>query len=490
MSACVKGSNPVVGDRVLVEASYTPNMHFKWNATRIQVLSVKATSPTSSSGQSSSVSGYNGSSGGYNAVPPPPPPSEASGYGRSDNGAGSGYSRPDNFSRGGGDSYGGRDFARPDSFSRPERFGRSDNSNYGRNDNFGRDARQKATSGRGRERSREKDKEDDEIERKRRREERLREREKEEKKASPVRKRSRSPKARRRSRVVPRYMVQIPKIALDLANADVLELRRRYSNLYIPSDFFFTSTKWVDSFPPDKPFALNKSCSFHVMGKDIEPVTENTAVLEPPDADYSFSAKVMLMSVPGMDELYQKCCGVLEDKEKRDKDRDSEERDYIHPTRLINFLVGLRGKNETMAIGGPWSPSLDGANPDKDPAVLIKTAIRTCKALTGVDLSNCTQWYRFVELYYRRGTGEHKGKPSSARVETVVLFLPDIWSCLPTRLEWDNLQASYRRRWEGLNSPASDEATATADACGGKKEDKDDNQSGNEENDEKALLFH
>lgn len=97
------------------------------------------------------------------------------------------------------------------------------------------------------------------------------------------------------------------------------------------------------------------------------------------------------MSVPTIEELYQKCCGLAEEKDKRD-DGDDREGDYTHPTRLINFLVGLRGKNETMAIGGPWSPSLDGENPDKDPSVLIKTAIRTCKALTGIDLSNCTQW--------------------------------------------------------------------------------------------------
>lgn len=96
------------------------------------------------------------------------------------------------------------------------------------------------------------------------------------------------------------------------------------------------------------------------------------------------------MSVPAMEEIYSKCCCMAEDKER--KDRDSEDRDLVHPTRLINFLVGLRGKNETMAIGGPWSPSLDGENPEKDPSVLIKTAIRTCKALTGIDLSNCAQW--------------------------------------------------------------------------------------------------
>lgn len=95
----------------------------------------------------------------------------------------------------------------------------------------------------------------------------------------------------------------------------------------------------------------------------------------------------MLISMPAMEEIYKRCCGVSED---RDPDRD-----YVHPTRLINFLVGLRGKNETMAIGGPWSPSLDGPNPEKDPSVLIRTAVRTCKALTGIDLSSCTQWYAF-----------------------------------------------------------------------------------------------
>lgn len=74
--------------------------------------------------------------------------------------------------------------------------------------------------------------------------------------------------------------------------ADVLEVRRRYANIYIPSDFFFSNFRWVDAFPPDKPFTLNKPSSFHIMNKDIEPLVKNEAVLEPPDADYLFSAKV------------------------------------------------------------------------------------------------------------------------------------------------------------------------------------------------------
>lgn len=61
-SCCVKGSSPQVGDRVLVEAVYNANMPFKWNATRIQVLSMQ----DQRSGQN-----YGRSQSNYNAVPPP-----------------------------------------------------------------------------------------------------------------------------------------------------------------------------------------------------------------------------------------------------------------------------------------------------------------------------------------------------------------------------------------------------------------------------------
>lgn len=37
-NVCLKGSTPMVGDRVLVEAAFNPSMPFKWNATRVQVM--------------------------------------------------------------------------------------------------------------------------------------------------------------------------------------------------------------------------------------------------------------------------------------------------------------------------------------------------------------------------------------------------------------------------------------------------------------------
>ncbi|XP_049786967.1 cell division cycle and apoptosis regulator protein 1-like isoform X2 [Schistocerca cancellata] len=402
-SCCVKGSNPVVGDRVLVEASYNPNMPFKWNATRIQVLPM-STANTTQRPQNKQGFTTAPSQNTYNAVPPP---AENSGSGN----------------------------------------------NYGNRSNQRKSSRQDR-----KDRARETD--DEEVDRKKRREERIREREEKEKRSPSVRQRSKSPRPRRRQRIVPRYMVHIPKMALDLPEADVLELRRRYSNMYVPSDFFSANFRWVDAFPPNTPFTLDRPCSFHVMHKEVDAVLDNKAVLEPPDADYLFSAKVMLMSMPLMEEVYRKCCQLAEE-----KDKDSDDgRDFVHPTRLINFLVGLRGKNETMAVGGPWSPSLDGPNPDKDPAVLIRTAIRTCQALTGVNLSSCTQWYRFLEIYYRRGETTHKGRTVAARVETVVLFLPDVWSCVPTRLEWDGLHLNYKKQLERKQKADQDAANgATGD---------------------------
>lgn len=63
--------------------------------------------------------------------------------------------------------------------------------------------------------------------------------------------------------------------------------------MYVPSDFFVTSFKWVEVFPPHRSLTLERPCAFHVMHKDVDPVLENDAVVDPPDADYLFSAKVI-----------------------------------------------------------------------------------------------------------------------------------------------------------------------------------------------------
>lgn len=48
----------------------------------------------------------------------------------------------------------------------------------------------------------------------------------------------------------------------------------------------------MEAFPLNRPFDVMHQCSFHVMNREVEPVCDNDAVLEPSDADYLFSAKV------------------------------------------------------------------------------------------------------------------------------------------------------------------------------------------------------
>lgn len=55
-----------------------------------------------------------------------------------------------------------------------------------------------------------------------------------------------------------------------------------------------------------------------------------------------------------------------------------------------------------------------------------------------------------------------------ARVETVVLYLPDVWSCQPTRLEWDGLHLNYKKQLDRLlnqdDEPESDDKALQSSA--------------------------
>ena len=66
-------------------------------------------------------------------------------------------------------------------------------------------------------------------------------------------------------------------------------------------------------------------------------------------------------------------------------------RGWQNPRQRLQFLVGRRGKNEVMPIGGRWEPC-DGPHPEADPSSLKATAIRTFRAATGLDLTACAEW--------------------------------------------------------------------------------------------------
>ncbi|XP_055874989.1 cell division cycle and apoptosis regulator protein 1-like [Biomphalaria glabrata] len=454
--SCVKGMLPKVGDKVLVEASYNANMPFKWNATRVvplhdalsgnQMMAMQQQHQQQHQQQQQqqlkaiqqqaiglmAVPGLMGGMGNLpsNQGPPPLMP----GMGK--------------FQSGGMFNSGNRSGINTGPGLLGDPMPRNLMSNK---DQRGMTVGSMSSGETQKERDRR------ERERRERRDTRRKRSRSPVKRSRSPPKRSRSPPPRARSprspppkrrvpRPPPRYVVQVPKILLDAQDTCVVSLKNKYTNLYIPSDFFHASFSWVENFPLTRPFTLGQACNFHVMHKDVPPIKPVTAVLDPGDTDHLFSAKVMLLASPSEEELYKKSCCLAEDLP------DAFE-NFQHPTRLLQFLVGTRGKNEPMAIGGPWSPSLDGPNPHTNPLVLIKTAIRTTKALTGIDLSSCTQWYRFAEIRYFRPESKHKDRVQPARVETVVLFLPDVWTCNPTRLEWNSLQAAYQKQLQQTLNP-------------------------------------
>ncbi|XP_068113776.1 cell division cycle and apoptosis regulator protein 1 isoform X2 [Hyperolius riggenbachi] len=423
----VKGKSPQVGDRVLVEATYNPNMPFKWNAQRIQTLPNQNPAPAQPLMKNPAAVMPSVAQQSAFGVPTQPPPQaqtllQAQISAASLNPLLQAQPSPllQQQPKVGLLQTPVRIVSQPQPVRRiepPSRFsGRSDRG----------DSISTRKDDRNRERDRDRRRSRDRSPQRKRSRER-----------SPRRERERSP--RRPRRAVPRYTIQFSKFSLDCPGCDMMELRRRYQNLYIPSDFFDAQFTWVEAFPSSRPFQLGSYSNFYVMNKEVSPLEKNTAILDPPDVDHTYSAKVMLLASPSIEELYHKSCALAEDP--------TEVREgFQHPARLIKFLVGMKGKDEAMAIGGHWSPSMDGPEPDKDPSVLIKTAVRCCKALTGIDLSLCTQWYRFAEIRYHRPEESHKGRSVPAHVETVVLFFPDVWHCLPTRSEWENLCRGYKQQ--------------------------------------------
>ncbi|KAM6347013.1 cell division cycle and apoptosis regulator protein 1 isoform 14-T16 [Alca torda] len=314
--SAVKGKTPQVGDRVLVEATYNPNMPFKWNAQRIQTL------PNQNQTQAQpllktppAVLQPIAQQTAFSVQAQPQPQSLLQAQISAASITPLLQTQPQPLlqqpqQKGGLLQPPVRLVSQPQPARRldpPSRFS-------GRNDRGG-DPMPNRKDDRSRERERERRRSRERSPQRKRSRER-----------SPRRERERSP--RRPRRVVPRYTVQFSKFSLDCRSCDMMELRRRYQNLYIPSDFFDAQFTWVDAFPMSRPFQLGNYCNFYVMHREVDPIDKNAAVLDPPDADHLYSAKVMLMASPSMEDLYHKSCALAEDPQELREG-------FQHPARLV-----------------------------------------------------------------------------------------------------------------------------------------------------------
>ncbi|XP_062870826.1 cell cycle and apoptosis regulator protein 2 [Trichomycterus rosablanca] len=217
----------------------------------------------------------------------------------------------------------------------------------------------------------------------------------------------------------------------DSQACDILELQRRYPHLPAPLPLFHVQLCWPESFPSSQPFPLAGPCHFHVGSS--KPESETLAAQSADITDSSFSVKVMLLSMPAIEDFYSHCCNYAEDGQACG--------DKVHPTTLFKLLL-LDRAGELQLPGGSWCPKEDGASPAKDNSTLIRTAVRCVKEQTALDLTACTQWHKMAELRLLSGD----------KVETVIILLPDVWNLVQTTEEW----ARIREDWQDEASPLPD----------------------------------
>ncbi|XP_042327713.1 cell cycle and apoptosis regulator protein 2 [Sceloporus undulatus] len=247
----------------------------------------------------------------------------------------------------------------------------------------------------------------------------------------------------------PQYRVQLACYSLNSPFCDAMEILRRYCSIQLPKEFYDVRLSWLDTFPLTQPLTLRHPSRIQLASPAEEaPQADEspTQDSQPEDTNSAFSAKVLLLSSPGIEEFYRNCLLYIDDPSDQ---RESPE----HPAKQIKFLLGKKA-DEAVLIGGEWSPSLDGPDPATNPMVLIRTAIRCTKAQIGLDLTGCTKWFRFAEFRYLC-----EGNPSHQ--EKTVVFLPDIWSCMPSLEEWEAL---YKQKAQKAPPPPlPPEETTTMD---------------------------
>ncbi|CAD5226302.1 unnamed protein product [Bursaphelenchus xylophilus] len=367
-TSVIRGAHPRVGDRVMVDATFNPSMPFKWNGYRVQLIQEQ---------------------------PPPVAHQVQQPLGRESHGGGAS-------NRWGSVDRNSRDDHRPSNDRRAPASRRSPR-------------RERSPVRRSPQVRKERTPPPKRLSPKREtiKRERSPRPSREPRARSPVPAKSREADSppRRRQRIIPRYTCYIPRPFVDSA-AHYTYLHKRYPNLYIPSDFVRCDLKWPLSFNLEEQISFAPSgVPFCILSKDVDYPGEDLPVENPADSDSKYVVKVLLLTHPGAALIRQKVTGLLAD------GTIDEAQDCQNLNKVLQVLVGMRGKSEFMGIGGAWSPSLDGENP-LDPQTLINTAVRTTKASVGVDLQNCPVWYQMAQIHYHRADRQ--------RHDIVTLMLPDV----------------------------------------------------------------
>lgn len=261
--------------------------------------------------------------------------------------------------------------------------------------------------------------------------------------------------------------LNVPKAPLMPERLNTFDIKQRYpSSLHIPSDLKEVAINLnfrfdLTSIP--KPICYK----IEVSNKQSEDLTDKQinsqadvsiqsssvkASNQTPSQEvkmmHKYGVKVILISVPTMEDIYKRLFG---------QNMDSFSSDRNHPSHLsntISFLCTKSISGGSSLIGAKFDSSLDGFLPGSSSVQsprpnLIATCIRCVRDQTGLDLSRCTEWTHLCTFIYNQKNDYFS---DSASIEYSYIFMPDVWSLLTTEFqtEFGSMKTVLDTKPEGL----------------------------------------
>jgi hypothetical protein len=227
------------------------------------------------------------------------------------------------------------------------------------------------------------------------------------------------------------YICKVYSSSLVDAERGYLSIDKRYPRLFISPEFSKVVVHWPKE---DLKLSIHTPVSFEhdFVEEDTLPLPKEQS-FKPIDGEAVnpkqtvWNAKLILMSGLSHNAI-----------EELSSERNYEDR-IPHYCNMLRFAL-LKKDKSFMAIGGPWD-TIDGGDPSVDDSSLVQTATRYAKDVTGLDLSNCHKWNRFLEIHYDRlgkdGLFSHK--------EVTVLYVPDLSECLTSLDAWREQWLSHKK---------------------------------------------
>lgn len=247
---------------------------------------------------------------------------------------------------------------------------------------------------------------------------------------------------------------------------DYLSLDRRYPRLFISPECSKVVVNWPKG---------NLKLSFHTPVSFEHDFVEGEAATALKRLSLKPSAGEPEKSEPGMT-IWNAKMILMSGLSRNSLEELSSDRNYDdripHMCNMLRFAV-LKLENSLMTVGGQWD-SVDGGDPSCNDSALIQTALRHAKDIAHLDLKNCQQWNRFLEIHYERvgkdGRFSHK--------EVTVYFVPDLSECLPSLESWrehwftKKKDIAEREKELALSKEKSGEKKTLKDAKRGLKSEK------------------